>query len=143
MAIFGDSCPRDPTDFNSKTLKALDKKTNNAFLIDLHIEELVGYDEMMEDMKDGTKQKFTYVLVYSTPTWLPQILQWIFSGPRHCVYIKTLIPEDQNNPWIAYCYNSHANNPYFGVELNKPDNLFYKVSCEAKQDGTNNFILSK
>ena len=133
-AIFGDTCPKDPTSYNNKTFTTIDMKTNVKFSIDLTVEELDGGDKMREDMKDQTKQKFTYVLVYSTATWIPQMLQWVFSGPRHCVYIKSLIPSDENNPWLAFCYNSHSNNPYFGHVLEKPDNLFYKVSCKAKED---------
>ena len=134
IAIFGDTCPRHPTDYNNKTFTTIDMKTNVKYSIDLTVEKLDGCEEVREDMKDKLNQKFTYVLVFSTATWQWQLLQWLFSGPPHCVYIKNLIPPDQNNPWLAFCYNSHSNNPYFGHVLEKPDNLIYKVSCKAREE---------
>lgn len=131
MAIFPDKNPRHPTDFDKKTITAEDKETKKKFAIELHIGKLDGYDKMKEDMKDPNTQEFTYLMVYS----IVGFLNWFFSVPPHCVYVRHLIPDDPNNPCQVYCVNSHADNPYFGHPLDKPGNVFYKVTCKAEEVG--------
>ena len=55
----------------------------------------------------------------------------LFAGPAHCVFVRTLTPADDNNPYVANCVNSYGdlNDPFPGIRVDQKYNQFYQVNC--------------
>ena len=123
--------PKYPTDFTQRRFFFLDIDTERYYTIVLHVQR-VGRDKVIEDMDGPSLPKFKYLLSYCKPTWLQRIMEYkLFAGPAHCVFVRTLTPADDNNPYVANCVNSYGdlNDPFPGIRVDQKYNQFYQVNC--------------
>ena len=89
-------------------------------------------DELIKEMiKPINDRKSTFLIVYLNDEQKAKTKR---KGSSHCIYVKNIILDEEDNSYIAKCINSYLRDPKPFIKLDKPGNTFFKVNCNQAGD---------